>query len=291
MSGAISHKIEQALNAKIMHAKPLAGGDIADVSCLTLSDGRFVVAKRPRIDQPDTTASEKMMLKHLASSSKLPVPDVLFQTKGVLIISHIENTGMSTTAEAAEGAAIHISALHASQPKGKKTHYGLNKDTFIGPLPQQNQPTDNWVDFFRDRRLMAMATSCLRTQRMPPETMKRIENLSERLSDLIPAQPTPSLLHGDLWAGNMLFNDDKVAGFIDPAISYGHHEMDLAFIALMGGLHENFFSAYSTQSFIDKGFHSQRCAVYQLWPLLVHLRIFGGSYLDQIHERLDELGF
>lgn len=291
MSGAISHKIEQALGAKITHAKPLAGGDIADVSRLTLSDGRFVVAKRPRIDQPDTTASEKMMLKHLATNSDLPIPKVLFQTKGVLIISHIENTGMNTTAEAAEDAAIHISALHVSQPKGKKPYYGLNKDTFIGPLPKQNQPTENWVDFFRGRRLMAMATSCLRTQRMPPETMKRIEVLSGRLPDIIPSNPLASLLHGDLWSGNMLFNGNKVAGFIDPAISYGHSEMDLAFIALMGGLHDSFFDAYSANSPIDTEFQSDRCAVYQLWPLLVHLRIFGGGYLNQIHERLDELGF
>lgn len=291
MSGAISHKIEQALGAKIIHAKPLAGGDIADVSCLTLSDGRLVVAKRPRIDQPDTTASEKMMLKHLAANSKLPVPDVLFQTKGVLIISYIENNDVSSTIEAAENAAAHISALHATRPKGKKPYYGLNKDTFIGPLPQQNQPTDNWMDFFRERRLIAMATSCVRTQRMPLETMKRIEALCLSLAELIPAQPASSLLHGDLWSGNMLFSADQVAGFIDPAISYGHSEMDLAFIALMGGLHDNFFDAYSAQSSIDAGFQSERCALYQLWPLLVHLRIFGGGYLDQIHERLKKLGF
>lgn len=291
MAGTIRDKIEKALGAKIQHSKPLAGGDIADVSCLTLSDGRRVVAKRPRMDQSDTTASEKLMLKHLQKASDLPVPDVLFQTKGALIISYIDHSGQQDNPSAlAENAAHYIAAMHNVTFEKKYAAFGFEKDTFIGPLPQQNKQNSNWVDFFRDNRLMAMASSCLRTQRMPHETMQRIETLSARLPEIIPTKPKASLLHGDLWSGNMLFDGDKVAGFIDPAISYGHNEMDLAFIALMGGLDASFFDVYGSINPIDDGFTEERCPLYQLWPLLVHTRIFSGGYLDQVHERLDKLG-
>jgi len=291
MAGSISAKIEQGLGARIVRSKPLSGGDIADVSLLTLEDGRQVVAKRPRMDQPDTTAVEKMMLKHLSIKSPLLVPEVLFQAKGILVISHIPHQGTKDGEVVAIDVASHIAALHAVRPKSAKSFYGFEKDTFIGPLPQQNKPSDNWVQFFRDHRLLAMAASSARTGRLPSASMKRIETLAERLNEFLPTAPKSSLLHGDLWAGNMLVDGDKVAGFIDPAISYGHNEMDLAFIDLMGGLDPIFFAAYSKHTPIDSAFFENRKTIYQLWPLLVHVRLFGGGYVAQIDRALAELGF
>lgn len=291
MAGSISAKLEKGLGAKIMRSKPLRGGDIADVSLLTLDDGRQVVAKRPRMDQPDTTAVEKMMLKHLRAKSELPVPDVLFQSKGILVISHIPHAGVSDSAAVAKDMARHIASLHAVHPKGKKPYYGFQKDTFIGPLPQHNKPSDSWVAFFKEKRLLAMAASCARTGKLPKTTMARVETLAESLEDFLPATPSSSLLHGDLWAGNMLIDGDHIAGFIDPAISYGHHEMDLAFIDLMGGLHPVFFDAYNERSPIADGFFESRKTLYQLWPLLVHVRLFGGGYVSQVEAALAELGF
>lgn len=282
MSGSISKKLEAALGAKIVKSLPLSGGDIADVSLLSLDDGRGVVAKRPRMDQPDTTAVEKMMLKHLKSKSKLPVPDVLFQTKGLLVISHIPHVGESDLSAASSDVARHVAALHAVRPKGSRPYYGLDKDTYIGPLPQQNKPGGNWVEFFTEHRLLAMAGSATRTGKMATDVMNRIEALATKLPDLLPATPSSSLLHGDLWSGNMLLDGTQAAGFIDPAISYGHSEMDLAFIEMMGGLAPEFFSAYSDLNPIDPDFHSIRKHLYQLWPLLVHVRLFGGGYVSQV---------
>lgn len=290
MAGSIGAKLEKALGTRIMHSKPLSGGDIADVSLLTLEDNRQVVAKRPRMDQPDTTASEKMMLKHLRARSQLPVPEVLFQSKGVLVISYIPHKGIIDSVAAAADAAHRVAAMHAVRPKGKQPFYGLEKDTFIGPLPQHNKPSGNWEQFFKEQRLLAMATSCARTGKLPPASMKRIEALAERLNEFLPATPRSSLLHGDLWAGNMLIDGDKVAGFIDPAISYGHNEMDLAFIALMGGLDPVFFETYNEHNPIDAEFFQNRKTLYQLWPLLVHVRLFGGGYVDQVDAALADLG-
>lgn len=291
MAGALLKKLESSLDAQIVGTRPLAGGDIADVSRLTLSDDRSVVAKRPRMDQPDTTAVEAMMLKHLKKHSPLPVPDVLYQAKGVLILSYIPHAGVSDRAAAARDVAGHVAALHAVRPKkGNRPFYGLEKDTYIGPLPQQNKPADNWCDFFTDNRLLAMAGTATRTGKLPAATMKRVEELAALLPDMLAATPPSSLLHGDLWAGNMLIDGDRAAGFIDPAISYGHAEMDLAFIDLMGGLDPVFFDAYQDAAPIEHGFFEERMAIYQLWPLLVHVRLFGGGYVGQVERILSQFG-
>ena len=290
MSSSLIQKLNAALGARITASKPLPGGDIADVSLLSLENHTKAVAKRPRADRPDTTAVEAWMLKHLAKKSALPVPKVLFQSAGILVISYVPHKGITNSRGAAENVAAHVAALHKVRPKAKKTFYGLEKDTFIGPLPQINIPTGNWVSFFAENRLLVMARSCVNTSKIDAALMARIEKLVEKLPNLLPAQPESSLLHGDLWAGNMLIDGDRAAAFIDPAISYGHREMDLAFIDLMGGLDPCFIDAYNTHYPLETGYYEERKALYQLWPLLVHVRLFGGGYVAQVEVILDQYG-
>lgn len=288
MSGsALSKKLHKALGARIIRSQALAGGDIADVSLLELENHTYVVAKRPRMDQPDTTATEAVMLKYLAKNSTLPVPKVLFHTRGMLVISYIPSNLQTDAKQGAESAAEHIANLH----QNTSTQFGFKEDTCIGPLPQLNTPNDNWVSFFKQQRLLAMARSCLNTGKIDQALYARINEFSGKLDDLIPAEPKASLLHGDLWAGNMLFSDNNAVGFIDPAISYGHQEMDLAFIELMGGLDKRFFEAYHHQTPIDPDFHKERKHIYQLWPLLVHVRLFGGGYVNDVANILTKFGY
>lgn len=291
MTGSVREKLQAALGARIAKSRPLSGGDIADVSLLTLDDGRQVVAKRPRMDQPDTTAAEKMMLKHLMTASELPVPEVLFQNKGILVISYLPHAGVSDAASAARDIAYHVAKLHEVPPKNRFPYYGFEKDTFIGPLPQQNKAADNWCDFFVERRLLAMAGSATRTGKMSKDLMNRVEAFAGKIEDFLPMQPPSSLLHGDLWAGNILIDGDRAAGFIDPAISYGHAEMDLAFIDLMGGLAPSFFDAYNALRPVEAGYQTTRKVIYQLWPLLVHVRLFGGGYVGQVETILSRFGY
>ena len=294
MAVSLAKQLEKALGSPVTGSRPMRGGDIADVSKLTLKDGRQVVAKRPRGDQPDTTATEAMMLMHLAKASDLPVPDVLFRAAGILVISYFEHRGITEPAKAAESVAHHVAALHrveaSKKARQKNSRYGFEKDTVIGPLPQRNAQLGLWPDFFAKNRLLAMASSCMNTNKFDAAFMARVTALSEKLKDLVPAHPANSLLHGDLWAGNILIDGDTAVGFIDPAISYGHREMDLAFIALMGGLDPAFFDAYSANYPIEPGFFEERCALYQLWPLLVHVRLFGGGYVGQVSAILDKFG-
>lgn len=290
MASPLAKLLEQALGSPVTGSRPMRGGDIADVSCLTLKDGRKVVAKRPRADQPDTTATEAMMLRHLRENSALPVPEVLFQSAGILVMEHIPHRGMEGAEKASENVALHVATLHESLSADAAKPYGLHEDTYIGPLTQRNKRTGDWVSFFRDRRLLAMAQSCARTSRFDTAMLNRVEAFALKLPDLIPAKPPASLLHGDLWAGNMLVDGDRAAAFIDPAISYGHAEVDLAFIALMGGLEPVFFDAYASHRGIEPGFFEDRMAVYQLWPLLVHVRLFGGGYVGQVSRILERFG-
>ena len=290
MAAPLTKKLATALGANIIKSRALPGGDIADVSLLTLDNHTHVVAKRPRMDQPDTTAVEAKMLKHLRSSSTLPVPKVLFQTKNLLVISYIPNKGKSDTKLAVASAADHISALHKAHSKKSPKYYGFEVDTYIGPLPQINTPSANWCHFFTEHRLLAMAQSCMNVSRFDATFMSRIEALADKLPHLLPATPDSSLLHGDLWDGNMLFDGDHAVGFIDPAISYGHREMDLAFIDLMGNLGPTFIDAYHEQYPLEAGYNEERKAIYQLWPLLVHVRLFGGGYLNSVDAILGQFG-
>jgi len=290
MASPIITKLSKALGAKVVKSRALSGGDIADLSLLTLNNHTEVVAKRPRVDQPDTTAIETLMLKHLADRSQLPVPKVLFTAPSLLVMSYIPHKGTTEKTKAAKSVAAHVAALHQIRPKGKSPYYGFTKDTFIGPLPQINTPESNWCSFFTDHRLYAMAHSCMNVSKIDTVMMRRIETLAGKLPDILPATPESSLLHGDLWSGNILIDGDKASGFIDPAISYGHHEMDLAFIALMGGLDPVFFDTYTNHYKIDAGFHEERKSLYQLWPLLVHVRLFGGNYRNSVSAILEQFG-
>lgn len=289
MAGLISQKIAKALGSKINKSRALPGGDIADVSLLTLDDGTHVVAKRPRMDQPDTTAVEALMLKHLSKRSTLPVPAVLHQSKALLVLEYIPHQ-VKDKESVAENVASHVAVLHQVRPKGNRPYYGFEKDTFIGPLPQVNTPSQNWCAFFTEHRLLAMAQSCVNTGRFGSETMGRIEALASKLPNMLPAHPESSLLHGDLWSGNMLLDSDKTAAFIDPAVSYGHREMDIAFVLLMGGLHSAFQNAYEALYPLEPGFNEERKYIYQLWPFLVHMRLFGGGYVNNIEQILKRIG-
>jgi fructosamine-3-kinase len=287
MTGTFAKTLEKKFGAKPIKSRFLDGGDIADVSRITLEDGRNIIAKRPRMNQPDTTSVEAIMLGYLKDNSLLPVPVVLHQEAGLLVIEYIENNRITDNKTASISVAEHLSNLHSIQNNDTKTPYGFKSDTFIGPLDQRNAVKENWIECFGQNRLFAMGDQIARTGRVTKVFMDKLDTVISKLEGLIPANPKSSLLHGDVWRGNMLFQDNQVAGFIDPAISYGHNEMDLAFVDLMGGLNPVFFDAYNEVTSIENGFHEERKNLYQLWPLLVHIKLFGGGYVRDAENILD----
>ena len=280
-------RVEQALGVRLEAVTSLpVGFGLAGIAG-TLRDGRKVAVKAGNgRNHPDLTL-EAFMLEALRRQSELPVPAVYFAAPDLLVMAFLENDGSAITPKAEHHAAELIAALHATP----RPSFGYERDTRIGPLPQPNSPSESWIPFFRDQRLLAMAEAACREGRLPGAYLSRIEALASRLEEHLLEPRFPSLLHGDLWTGNVLVRNDRIAGFVDPAIYYGHPEIELAFSTMFGTFGAAFFDAYEALTPLEPCFHEKRCGIYNLYPRLVHVRLFGSAYLAGIDGTLRELGF
>ena len=265
---------------------PLYGGDWASVFKLSLSDGAKLAAKVPRAGHEHLAKTEGKMLQYLNRKAPGLFPKVAALAEGVLLLNFIENDG-AKGAEGESQAGRHLAQLHNITEK----KFGFFEDTIFGPSPQPNAWADNWVGFFRDRRLLYMTAIAHKAGRIEAGLVTRIEKFCSRLENYLPALPTPVLLHGDFWGGNVLFHKGRCAAFIDPAIYYGHNEADLAFATLFGSFGKDFFEGYCESHRIESGFFDDRRDIYNLWPLLFHAYWFGGHYVGSVDATLRRLGF
>jgi len=265
-------RIERAAGSPVAALHHLSGGHNATLWTVTLADGRRLAAKAGHGLEP-----EGFMLRYLAAHGALPVPAVHHGDDGLLLMDFVE-TGGAITPAAEEHAAELVAALHAvTAPR-----YGFPRSTPIGPLPQPNDESNDWIAFFRDRRLLHMARAALDEHRIDSALMARIEALAARLPALIGTPAPPSLVHGDLWTGNVLVRGGRVAAFIDPAIHHADPEVELAFTTLFGTFGDAFFRRYGEIRPLRPGFFEARRDLYNLYPLLVHVRLFGGSYVGGV---------
>lgn len=272
-------RVNGALGSAIVHEQALAGGCIADVRRLTLADGRDIVAKLGQ-----GLALEGFMLTYLAERSRLPVPKVYACTDDLLLMAYLPTKGSLAEASQIE-AADHLAALHGVHGPS----FGFERTTVIGGLMQPNDPEESWLDFFRDQRLMYMTETAVHTKKLPPDVAVRIAKLADRLDTWIDDSARPSLIHGDMWTGNVLVNGDKISGFVDPAIYYADPEIELAFSTLFGTFGEAFFKRYTEHRPLRPGF-AERKDIYNLYPLLVHVRLFGAAYVSDVEMILRRFG-
>ena len=192
----------------------------------------------------------------------VPAPAVEAEHDGLLLLRHVENDGaFSPAAWGDVGAAVR--RLH--DRRGER--YGWPVDYALGTVALDNRQGSDWPAFWGEQRLAATAALLDRPWR------ERVEALARRLPDLLPAAPSPSLLHGDLWSGNILVRGGRLAALIDPACCHGDAEVDLAMLTLFGGPAETFWAGYGP---LEPGWRGRR-PIYQLFPALVHLRLFGGG--------------
>lgn len=278
-------RIEAALGRRVADMRPLSGGSVATVMGVRLVGGTEVAAKigtaGSRLDL------EGRMLTELRTRSALPVPDVLAAAPDLLVMTRIESDGGRITPAVERDAAHHLAALHDITAPA----FGFPFDTLIGGLAQSNPETGAWRDFFRDARLLHMARAARDEGRIDGVLVARIEHLCANLDRYIPAESTPSLLHGDMWTGNVLVRRGRLAGFVDPACYFGDAEIELAFATLFGTFGEAFFETYATLRPFDRaGFFEVRRDLYNLYPLLVHVRLFGGHYVDTVARTLTRFG-
>jgi fructosamine-3-kinase len=288
MNSALKDRLQTVLGSAVVEAAPMAVGFGLTGLRLRLQDGRHLAVKaRSEGSDGPSLELEGTMLSELARLSDLPVPHVHVSEPDLLVMDFIENDGGPITPSVERDAARLIAALHATP----RPHFGFARDTLIGPLPQPNPESSRWVPFFRDHRLLHMAQAAYHESRLPAPLLARIERLAAHLGDYLLEPSHPSLLHGDLWTGNVLVRGNRIAGFVDPAVSFGHPEIELAFTTMFGTFGCAFFAAYEALSPLEPGFHEVRRDLYNLYPTLVHVRLFGTSYLSGIEATLARLGF
>lgn len=284
MAARVQEAIEQALGRPVTRMGPLTGGCVGEVYRVEFEDGSAAVAKcdwagDSRLDV------EGFMLRYLAENSSLPVPKVLHESSSLLLMEFLPGES-SFSGDAQVHAAKLLSDLHGRAGQA----FGLERDTLIGGLPQANPWTDSWVEFFGESRLLYMARQAQAAGRMGDRDVSRVAAFVEKLPELIDEPAKPSLLHGDVWTTNVLARGGRITGFIDPAVYYGHPEIELAFITLFSTFGEAFFESYRERAEIAPGFFELRRDIYNLYPLLAHTRLFGSSYLQSVTRVLSRHG-
>ncbi|UPV73473.1 fructosamine kinase family protein [Halorussus limi] len=290
---SLRDRVADALGTDVESVAELDGGEVGRVARVALADGRTAAAKTGETP----LGTEAFMLEFL-SDRGLPVPEVYHRTDALLVLEYVEGDSEVTPAGERD-AARHLAALHRERPEetagredGPGRNYGFPRDTLTGPYRQPNRWTDSWVAFFRDRRLRHFARKAREAGVLPSDLSNRLDALARDLDSLLPDDPPPALLHGDVWANNVLADGGRVRAFLDPACYFGHAEVELAYVAFAGSFGDAFFEAYDAERGIDPGFREGRRAVYQLVPLLEHLLYFGDErYAAGIDGRLTGLGY
>jgi len=175
----------------------------------------------------------------------------------------------------------------AAQHLATNNHFGLDYDNYIGTLIQSNKNHTTWDNFLISERFIPQIKLAVDAEIISTNEAKNIEQIFKHITDLWPNE-SPALLHGDLWAGNFIAgktNNSSIAVpyVIDPAAYYGHREMDIGMMFLFGGFDKALFTAYNEIYTLEKGWEN-RIKYNQLYPLLVHLNLFGKTYFEEIRQ-------
>lgn len=280
----VRRSVETALGHRIESARSLAGGCIAHATRIDTSGGPFFL----KWEQGNGAVleAEALGLEALAAAgSGLAVPRVVSvrtdeEGLATLILEWLEPGEADPESWSQLGAGL--AALHDYSSH----RYGFEGDNFIGRLPQMNRWATDWPTFFLERRLVPQIDRARDAGRWEPAWDASFDRLAQRLRDLLPERPQASLLHGDLWSGNVLFTRGGVPAIVDPAVYFGDSDTDLAMTELFGGLAPRFYDAYRSTRPSAPGYEERR-EIYNLYHLINHLNHFGRSYAGAVGRILD----
>lgn len=261
----------------------MKGGDIALSFRLYAEKECFFLKTLPKKDGEAIFLAESQGLKEIEQTQIIKVPEVLslgsFEDQSFLLMRFIESRNADQTDF--ENLGRGLAEMHQISSE----NFGFKTDNFIGLLPQKNEPRNNWSDFYAENRLFPQLRLAVKKKLLSPHEIPDNKLLLDGLRSLIDTSK-PSLLHGDLWAGNYLIALNGTPYLIDPAVYYGHREADLAMSRLFGGFDEAFYLAYYEIWPQEPG-ENERIKIYQLYHLLVHLNLFGLGYKASVKRTLD----
>lgn len=268
-------------SAAVIGYRFLSGGCIHNTLVLSTSEGSFCL----KFNQADAGAmleAEAAGLHVLRQADALRIPQVLglgrSEDRSWLLMEYLEAGRRRADFWQMLGQGLALLHGHTAP------RFGADDDNYIGSLPQLNGWRADGLEFWTERRLLYQGGEALMAGRLPLTLFKQLEALCTRLTDLLPHE-RPALLHGDLWTGNLLTDADGAPALIDPAVYYGLREAELAFTHLFGGFDDAFYHSYQEAFPLEPGFADRR-DLYNLYPLLVHLNLFGSGYLSGIERTL-----
>lgn len=269
----------------INSADAIGGGSINEAYRLNTTAGIFFLKYNIAIRFPGMFTVEARGLTLLKEADCIDVPEVVhFSNTGnysFLLLNFIQ--GNSQTPDFWHTFGTNLARLH----RKTATVFGLDHDNFIGSLPQSNRNHPNWIEFLINERLNPQMKMAVDSGMLNTTDVKLLDFLYKRLPEIIPVEP-PSLLHGDLWSGNFITGNTGKPCIIDPAVYYGHRETDLGMTRLFGGFPQTFYEAYNAEWPLEPGWQ-QRIPINQLYPLLVHVNLFGGGYCSQVRQILNSI--
>jgi len=268
---------------KIHQIKPVNGGDINQCFHIEGDKQSFFLKKNSNKQLPQLFILEREGLKLLERVGGVSIPKSLiagqYQDDAFLLMSWIDK-GENLAAAQAE-----LGRILALMHKNTHQYYGLEYDNYLGMLPQSNRQHTDWSDFFIEERLKRQLEQAASMRMIDDGVLKKFELLFHKFPSLFPNEP-PALLHGDLWSGNYIVDKNGTPFLIDPAVYYGHREVDLALTLLFGGFNQAFYGAYQEIFPLEKGW-MERADLWNLYILLFHANVFGGNYLKQVIHIVD----
>jgi len=268
-------KHQRGTDVRLKDFSMASGGCINSGGKLTTSAGDFFLKWNSSQKFPNMFQTEARGLAILESSKTIRVPQVIGTSANgsfqFILLEFIESSRLSTTYWKQLGK--NLAALHQVTSE----FAGLDHSNYIGSLPQINTQRKSWIEFFIANRLepqLKLLTSADRT------LVKSFESLFKKLHNLLVEEPH-SLLHGDLWSGNLITTSSGDPCLIDPAVYFGNREAEISFTLLFSGFDEEFYETYNEAFPLQHGFR-ERVSIYNLYPLLVHANLFGGGYLSRV---------
>ena len=269
--------------SQITKTESVAGGDINQAYKLMLNDGTTLFLKTNSRAGASFFAAEAIGLSAIAETGAIDVPHVLaYGSKSgdsFLLMEYVHNHRRN--ARYWETFGQQLAAMHRADTREMVSDgcFGFMQNNYIGMRKQINTPYAKWCDFFRDCRLVPQFQQA--KSYFDKNDLVRIYKLLAHIDDYLLEPEAPALLHGDLWSGNFITGNDGWAWLIDPAVYVGHAEVDIAMTELFGGFPANFYAAYNESAPLQPGY-KQRRDLYNLYHLLNHLNMFGGSYLGAV---------